>query len=113
MDLEWEEQNVKERWKQMALTVLRRSLVRTRTSTTPVWMGSVRVGGGVASTVGDRRSYAWIATVDGYWGLAYQGRVASMAVDRASLVFSADEDVHNPSVDGLGTSWGRGCFNGC
>ena len=29
---------------QRLLTVLRRSLVRTRTSTTPVWMGSVRVG---------------------------------------------------------------------
>ena len=65
---------------QRLLTVLRRSFVRTRTSTTPVWMGSVRVGGGVASTV----------------------------VDRASPVFSADEDVHNPSVDGLSTSWGIG-----
>ena len=68
--------------------------------------------GVVASTVGDRRSYAWVATEDGYWGLAYQGRLASTVVDRASPVFSADEDVHNPSVDGLGTSWGRGCFNG-
>ena len=29
-------------------------------------------------------------------------------VDRASPVFSADEDVHNPSVDGLGTGWGIG-----
>ena len=27
-------------------------------------------------------------------------------VDRASPVFSADEDVHNPSGDGLGMSWG-------
>ena len=65
------------------------------------------VSGG-ASTVGDRRSYAWVATGDGYWGLACQGRVASMVVDRASPVFRADEDVHNPSVDGLGTSWGVG-----
>ena len=30
-------------------------------------------------------------------------------VDRASPVFSADEDVHNPSVDGLGASWGWRC----
>ena len=38
------------------LTVLRRSYVRTRTSTTPVWVGSVRGGSVGASTVGDRRS---------------------------------------------------------
>ena len=38
------------------LTVLRRSYVRTRTSTTPVLMGSVRGGSVGASTAGDRRS---------------------------------------------------------
>ena len=40
------------------LTVLCRSYVRTRTSTTPVLMGSVRGGSVGASTVGDRRYYA-------------------------------------------------------
>ena len=29
--------------------------------------------------------------------------------DRASPVFSADEDIHNPSGGGLGTSWGGWC----
>jgi len=29
--------------------------------------------------------------------------------DRASPVFSADEDVHNPSGGGFGTSWGGWC----
>ena len=33
----------------------------------------------------------------------------AVVVDRASPVFSADEDVHNPSGDGLGTSWGGWC----
>ena len=33
----------------------------------------------------------------------------AVVIDRASPVFSADEDVHNPSVGGLGTSWGCGC----
>ena len=31
---------------------------------------------------------------------------------RASLAVRADEDVHNPSADGLGTYQERGCFNG-
>ena len=44
----------------------------------------------------------------GFEELRIRSGVASMAVDRASPVFSADEDVHNPSVDGLGTSWGVG-----
>ena len=48
---------VKERWKRMSMTVLRRSLVRTRTSTTPVWMGSVRVGGVGAPEDGFIRYY--------------------------------------------------------
>ncbi len=45
---------------------------------------------------------------NGFERLRIRGGVASMVVDRASPVFSADEDVHNPSVDGLGTSWGVG-----
>ena len=44
----------------------------------------------------------------GFEGLRIRGGVASTVVDRASPVFRADEDVHNPSVDGLGTSWGVG-----
>ncbi len=54
-------------------------------------MGSVRVG--VRSKVDEfrRRDEEW----------AVMG-------DRASPVSCADEDVHNPSVDGLGTSWGVG-----
>ena len=36
-----------------------------------------------------------------------QRATESVLIDRASPVFSADEDVHNPSVGGLGTSWGR------
>ena len=32
----------------------------------------------------------------------------AVVVGRASPAFSADEDIHNPSVDGLGTSWGGG-----
>ena len=43
---------------------------------------------------------SWVGSV------RIRGVVASTVVDRASPVFSADEDVHNPSVDGLGTSWG-------
>ena len=42
----------------------------------------------------------------GFEGLRIRGEVASTVVDRASPVFRADEDVHNPSVDGLSTSWG-------
>ena len=49
---------VKERWKQMLLTVLRRSFVRTRTSTTPVGVGLVRVGGVGAPEDGFIRYYA-------------------------------------------------------
>ena len=30
--------------------------------------------GRVASMVGDRRSYAWVATGDGILGITYQGR---------------------------------------
>ena len=32
----------------------------------------------------------------------------AVVVGRASPAGCADEDVHNPSVDGLGTSWGVG-----
>ena len=53
------------------LAVLRRSYVRTRTSTTPVWVGSVRISGVGASTVGDRHSYAWVAPGDCAGGLRY------------------------------------------
>ena len=42
------------------LTVLRRSDVRTRTSTTPVWTGWVRVRGVDAPAVGNRRYYGVI-----------------------------------------------------
>ena len=33
----------------------------------------------------------------------------AVVVGRASPAGCADEDVHNPSVDGLGTSWGGWC----
>ena len=42
----------------LLLAVLRRPNVRTRTSTTPVWMGSVRVGEVGASEDGFIRYYA-------------------------------------------------------
>ena len=34
-----------------------------------------------------------------------QRAMESVLIDRASPVFSADEDVHNPSGGGLGASW--------
>ena len=43
--------------KVVEVTVLRRSFVRTRTSTTPVWMGSVRIRSVCAPAVGYRRYY--------------------------------------------------------
>ena len=43
--------------KVVELTVLRRSFVRTRTSTTPVWMGSMRIRSVCAPAVGNRRYY--------------------------------------------------------
>ena len=117
---------VKERWKQMLLTVLRRSFVRTRTSTTPVGVGLVRVGGVGAPEDGFIRYYAG----EGNRGVSVTGsvRVRRSKVDgfregstkcqRAMMRLllavlrrpgCADEDVHNPSVDGLGTSWGGWC----
>ena len=77
-----------------------------------MWMGSVRVGMLVlqktdssATTRGKVRG----VLVDGLrYGFCGRRRI----FDHASPVLCADEDVHKPSADGLGTYQLRGCFNG-
>ena len=72
----------------MALTVLRRSLVRTRTSTTPVWMGSVRGGGGGAPEDGFIRYYAG----EGNGEVSVMGCGASWGASIADGFREGDED---------------------
>ena len=52
-------------------------------------VGLVRIGGGGASTVRDRRSYAWVATGGGFLGLRIRGVVASTVGDRRSYAWVA------------------------
>ena len=76
-----------EEWKvKSEKAVLRRPVVRTRTSTTPVQLGSVRDGSVIASAVGYRRYYARVRV--GKWRV--EGEKCSYSDDGMRRAFVAD-----------------------